>query len=125
MHMIPSRDTKRAMLILYFIGNRHNNISNVYRICASVKVGECVDESSGFIYNQVRSWTDRDCGHPALSNSDADHTPFQRKKYYNGLGSENNIAWLKRLETGAFGSGFSDQIREVYKVRLRSPTETP
>ena len=60
-----------------------------------------------------------------LSTSDADYTPFQRKKYYNGLGSENNIAWLKRLETGVFGSGFSDQIREVYKVRLRSPTETP
>ena len=54
MPTIPSHDTKRAMLILYFIGNRHNNISNIYRICASVKVGECVDGSSGFRYNQVQ-----------------------------------------------------------------------
>ena len=51
---IPSRDNTKASLILYFIGNTHNNISNIYRICASVKVGECVDGSSGFTYSQVR-----------------------------------------------------------------------
>lgn len=60
-----------------------------------------------------------------LSVSGADQIPIQRKKYYNGLGSEDNIAWLERLNMGAFGSGFSDQIREVYKVRLRSPTAVP
>ena len=60
-----------------------------------------------------------------LAISDADHILLQRKKYYNGLGSEKNVAWLQRLDTGAFGSGFSDQIREVYKVRSRSPTGTP
>ena len=64
---------------------------------------------------------DRNCGHQPLIRSVADQTSFQRKKYYNGIGSEKDIAWLKRLETGAFGSGFSDQIREVYKVRLGSP----
>lgn len=71
-------------------GNRHDNISNIYRICASIKVGHCLDDLSGITFNQ-------------------------QKKYYNGLGSEKDVAWLKRLETGAFGTGFSDQIREVYK----------
>ncbi|KAL8790123.1 MAG: hypothetical protein Q9213_000825 [Squamulea squamosa] len=71
-------------------GNRHDNISNIYRICASIKVGECFDEVSGLRFNQ-------------------------QKRYYTGLGSEKNIAWLKRLEAGAFGSGFSDQIKEVYR----------
>ncbi|KAL8723618.1 MAG: hypothetical protein Q9181_007246 [Wetmoreana brouardii] len=72
------------------IGNRHDNISNIYRICASIKEGECVDELSDLRFDQ-------------------------QKRYYEGLGSEKNISWLKRLETGAFGSGFSDQIRQVYK----------
>ncbi len=36
-----------------------HNISNVYRICASIKVGECVDESTGFKFNQVRSHLDK------------------------------------------------------------------
>ncbi|KAL8950955.1 MAG: hypothetical protein Q9222_003045 [Ikaeria aurantiellina] len=71
-------------------GGRYGNISNIYRICASIKVGECQDEISGLRFNQ-------------------------RKKYYAGIGSEKDIAWLKRLESGAFGSGFSKQIREVYR----------
>lgn len=45
---------KGVVLTLYSKGNRHNNISNVYRICASIKVGECVDGSSGFTFDQVR-----------------------------------------------------------------------
>ena len=42
------------MLTLYLKGNRHDNISNIYRICASIKGGECVDENSGFKFDQVR-----------------------------------------------------------------------
>ncbi|KAL8691021.1 MAG: hypothetical protein Q9224_004268 [Gallowayella concinna] len=71
-------------------GNRHNNIGNIYRIYASIKDGECVDGISGATINQ-------------------------QKKYYNGLGSQKDIIWLKRWETGAFGTGFSDQIRAVYE----------
>lgn len=52
----PPRDWafKEALLTQYLEGNRHSNISNIYRICASIKVGECVDESSGLTFNQVR-----------------------------------------------------------------------
>lgn len=45
---------KGVVLMLYLKGNRHSNISNVYRICASIKGGEYVDESSGFTFVQVR-----------------------------------------------------------------------
>lgn len=50
----PDWTFKGVVLTLYLKGNRHNNISNTYRICASIKVGECVDESSGFRFDQVR-----------------------------------------------------------------------
>lgn len=37
-----------------FIGNReYNNISNTYRICASIKVGTCVDQNTGNKISQV------------------------------------------------------------------------
>ncbi|KAL8960476.1 MAG: hypothetical protein Q9193_002825 [Seirophora villosa] len=39
----------------------------------------------------------------------------QRKKYYSGIGSDDDIKIVGRMESGAFGSGLSDQIREVYK----------
>ena len=42
--------------------------------------------------------------------------PLQKKRYYTGIGSEDNIGHLQRLEAGAFGTGFQDQIREVYEV---------
>ena len=40
----------------------------------------------------------------------------KEKKYYNGLGSELDMAWMRRVWTGAFGAGFKKQIREVYEV---------
>ncbi|KAL9594238.1 MAG: hypothetical protein Q9219_007140 [cf. Caloplaca sp. 3 TL-2023] len=39
----------------------------------------------------------------------------QQKKYYPGLGAKADIALLKRLEIAALGSGFADQIRQVYE----------
>ena len=33
-----------------------------------------------------------------------------------GIGSEDNIGYLQRLEAGAFGTGYQDQIRAVYEV---------
>lgn len=67
-------------------------------------------------------WIDNTCGHQSPLGSAAKSSPLQRKRYYNGIGSEKEIAWLQRLETGAFGSGFSEQIREIYKVGSSSPT---
>lgn len=50
----PDTPFKGLVLTLGFKGNRHDNISNIYRICATIKVGECVDESSGTTFNQVQ-----------------------------------------------------------------------
>lgn len=70
-------------------------------------------------------WIDNTCGHQSLLASAAKSSPLQRKKYYNGIGSEKKIAWLQRLETGAFGCGVSEQIQEVYKVGSTSPNTCP
>ncbi|KAI4193564.1 MAG: hypothetical protein LQ348_002836 [Seirophora lacunosa] len=59
-------------------------------MCASIQNGECSEQGSGLKF-------------------------IQRKKYYNGIGSDDDIKLVRRMESGAFGSGFSDQIREVYK----------
>lgn len=54
MPLSSDKSFKGIALTLYLKGSRHDNISNIYRICASIKVGECVDQSSGFKFDQVR-----------------------------------------------------------------------
>ncbi|KAL9079902.1 MAG: hypothetical protein Q9157_001241 [Trypethelium eluteriae] len=76
-------------------GNEHQNISNVYRLCASVKEGPVVDkQGNNFI---------------------------QRKKYFNGIGSKDNISRLKRLKSGVLGEGCSELIRDVYDECCQLP----
>ncbi|KAL8711662.1 MAG: hypothetical protein Q9220_004072 [cf. Caloplaca sp. 1 TL-2023] len=72
-------------------GRRYGNISNIYRICASIKVGECQDMVSGIKFNQ-------------------------RKRYYAGIGSEKDIAWLRRIESGAFGRSPQIEAWLVYYI---------
>ncbi len=52
-HTLQAGDSK-VLLLVNLKGDRHDNNSNVYRLCASIKVGECVDTSSGFKFEQVR-----------------------------------------------------------------------
>lgn len=70
-------------------GQCYNNISNIYRVYASVKVGECED-ARGRIFNQ-------------------------QKVYYPGIGSKDNIAWMERMQTGVFDDECINQIREIYE----------
>ena len=71
-------------------GSNQGNITNIYRICASIKVGKCLDPKSNITY-------------------------IQQKKYYNGIGSETDISLISRLEKGANGSGFKEMIRDIYE----------
>lgn len=51
---IPQTNQHSNVLTAGLTGNRqYNNISNTYRICASIKVGTCVDQNSGNTINQV------------------------------------------------------------------------
>lgn len=71
-------------------GKNYNNISNVYRVCASIKQGVCSDGNSGQKFNQ-------------------------QKKYYQGIGSKDDISPFQRLKTGIFGNECLAQIRDVYR----------
>jgi uncharacterized protein (DUF2235 family) len=71
------------------VGQDYKNISNVYRVCASVRVGECED-LQGRKFNQ-------------------------QKVYYPGIGSKANIAPLERLMTGVFGNECIKQISDIYE----------
>ena len=80
-------------------GKGQGNISNVYRVCASVKVGQCFDPVS---QKEV----------------------IQEKMYEGGLGSEDNIGRLDKFKAGVWGDGFKDIIRKVYKRCCRlEPTD--
>lgn len=71
-------------------GKGHGNISNVYRICASVKQGVCYDE--------------------------AKQQSFCQKKHYEpGIGSADEVGSWQRLKSGVWGDGFKDIIQKVYK----------
>jgi uncharacterized protein (DUF2235 family) len=76
-------------------GNSHKNISNIYRVCASIKVGECVD-SDGRRFKQ-------------------------EKEYYAGIGSKDDIALLERFQTGVFGNECLTEIRKVYERCCKLP----
>lgn len=71
-------------------GNYHENNSNIYRFCASVKEGE-VEDSFGNKF-------------------------IQKKRYLPGIGSKDDIALLERLQTGVFGAECIKQIKEVYEL---------
>ncbi|KAL8775566.1 MAG: hypothetical protein Q9209_000062 [Squamulea sp. 1 TL-2023] len=65
------------------------NISNVYRIYASVKKGYCVNN---------------------------DKKEFNQEKVYEpGLGSADDLNLLEKAKAGASGKGYKDIIRRVYK----------
>lgn len=66
-------------------GKGHGNISNVYRIFASIKTGKCPD---GF---------------------------NQEKHYQEGIGSADKVGSLKRFNAGFFGSGYEEIIQEIYE----------
>ena len=65
--------------------------TNVNRIWASIKEGDCVDEKTG------RSWK-------------------QKPIYFKGLGTADELDFVKRTIAGAFGQGYSKQVREVYEL---------
>lgn len=68
----------------------HGNISNVYRIYASVKNGLCFDEHT----NQE----------------------FIQEKYYEeGIGSADDLNFFDKLKAGARGKGYKHMIRRIYQ----------
>ncbi|KAL9624231.1 MAG: hypothetical protein Q9160_001478 [Pyrenula sp. 1 TL-2023] len=71
-------------------GKGDGNISNIYRICASVKRGICRDFITG---QQI----------------------FQEKHYEAGIGSADEIGSWDRLKAGVYGTGFKDIIRQLYE----------
>jgi len=70
-------------------GKGNGNITNVYRICASVKTGMVQDPSGRLIE--------------------------QDKIYQPGVGSANDVGSWARTSAGVWGTGFGDTIRELYQ----------
>lgn len=68
----------------------HGNISNVYRIYASIKKGRCFDENTNKEFNQ-------------------------EKFYEHGIGSADDLNFFDKAKAGASGKGYKDIIRRVYK----------
>jgi len=68
----------------------HGNISNVYRIYASIKKGRCCDENTKQEFNQ-------------------------EKFYEQGIGSADDLKFFDKAKAGASGQGYKDIIRRVYK----------
>lgn len=66
------------------------NQTNTYRISASVQQGDCTDDTSG------KSW-------------------IQETVYVEGLGAADNLDFVQRNIAGAFGKGYSKQVKDVYK----------
>jgi uncharacterized protein (DUF2235 family) len=66
------------------------NQTNIYRIWASVQKGICHDTTTG------ARWVQDTC-------------------YFKGLGTADELDLPKRLIAGAFGKGYSDQIRKIYR----------
>lgn len=71
-------------------GKGHGNITNVYRIYASVKTGKCFDEITQKEY-------------------------IQEKIYEQGIGSADELKWYDKTKAGVWGSGFENIIRRVYE----------
>ena len=71
-------------------GKGYGNISNIYRICAAIKTGECQDEVTQQEFSQ-------------------------EKEYVEGIGSTDEIGSLGRLRAGLLGHGYKKKIKEVYE----------
>ena len=71
-------------------GKGHGNTSNVYRICASVKEGRCVDQATRQEF-------------------------IQKKEYEPGIGSADEVGSWQRLKAGVWGDGYKDVIQRVYE----------
>ena len=71
-------------------GKGHGNITNVYRIYASIKTGKCFDQIAQKDY-------------------------IQEKIYESGVGSADDIKWYDKTKAGVLGSGFENIIRRVYE----------
>lgn len=71
-------------------GKGHGNITNVYRIYASVKTGKCFDKITGKEY-------------------------FQRKIYEQGIGSTDDLNLYDKTRAGVWGIGFGKIIRKIYE----------
>lgn len=71
-------------------GRGFGNTSNTYRVCASVKSGDCFDPVAK---RDIR----------------------QRKLYYEGVGSANDPKSLSRFVSGITGEGYKDQIKRAYQ----------
>lgn len=71
-------------------GRGLGNITNVYRICASVKTGIC-QSHDGKYYDQV-------------------------SHYEAGIGSADEIGSFQRLKAGISGDGYADKIRKIYEL---------
>ncbi|KAK1759979.1 hypothetical protein QBC47DRAFT_458153, partial [Echria macrotheca] len=72
-------------------GSRAENITNVYRIYASVKKGICRDAITGLEYKQ-------------------------RSHYEKGIGADDDLPWANRLHVGIHGNECLDQIRDLYQM---------
>ena len=68
----------------------HGNISNVYRIYASIKRGLCFDGGANKMFNQ-------------------------EKIYEPGIGSADDLSLLEKVKAGASGKGYKEIIRRVYQ----------
>ncbi|KAK6853685.1 hypothetical protein PG995_010497 [Apiospora arundinis] len=77
----------------------HRNVTNVYRLCASIQKGICTDKNG--------------------------KTFKQEKKYFPGIASEDNKQYIQRAYEGTFGENCLEQIRDVYRecCRLDGPED--
>lgn len=71
-------------------GGGDGNISNVYRICASIKTGPCVDPITKQTFNQ-------------------------RPEYVPGIGSADKLHSIQKVLAGAYGKGYTQDIKAIYK----------
>lgn len=71
-------------------GKGHGNITNVYRIYASVKTGKCFDKITGKEY-------------------------IQRKIYQQGIGSADELNQYDKTRAGVWGTGFGEIVRKIYE----------
>ena len=71
-------------------GKGHGNITNVYRIYASIKTGKCFDKITQKEY-------------------------IQEKIYEPGIGSANELSQYDKTRAGVWGTGFEKIIRRIYE----------
>lgn len=71
-------------------GRGEGNVTNVYRICSSIKIGLVTNTKTGL--------------------------PISQESYYEpGIGSADDIGSWSRIQAGVFGEGVQDKIRDIYR----------